>query len=320
MAAGAAVLMTAACGGGTGGGAAPSAGSCEAGADRLVIATGSAAGVYSQIGGELADQLTENTELKATTVATGSTLRNVQQLSSGEYDVAFTAADAAADAVRGQGAFAEPQKIQALARIHSDYVHVIVRKDAAITKMADFRGKRISTGSPKSGTDLIGQRLLTAAGLDPDRDVSRESMDLAEAATALREGKIDGLVWSGGLPTPGIFTLFATDGANLQFVDTSDLVIRMRDVNDVYVADKIPAAAYGLPADVSTMSLPNMLVVREDFSDNDACAITKLLFDKRAELVRASPAAEGIDPKLAGDTGPVELNPGAQAALTQIAG
>jgi TRAP-type uncharacterized transport system substrate-binding protein len=56
-----------------------------------VIATGNATGVYAALGSGLADQIAATTPMKATAVQTGSTLRNVQQLSSGEYDVELNA-------------------------------------------------------------------------------------------------------------------------------------------------------------------------------------------------------------------------------------
>ena len=295
------------------------AGACQADNRPLVIATGNATGVYAALGDGLAAQLTATTPLKATAVQTGSTLRNVQQLSSGEYDVAFAQSDSAADAVRGQGVFAEPRKLRALARIYSDYVQVVVTKASGVRSVADLRGKRISTGSPSSGTELIAGRLLTAAGLDPKRDVTAQSLDLAASVAAIRAGSIDGFVWSGGLPTSGVADLFASSGGQLDLVDTSTLLPALRRVNTVYTAGTIPAATYGTAADIPAIGIPNLLVVRDDFPDNDACAITKVLFEKKDDLVKAVPAASGLDPERASDTTPLELNAGSRAALGQLA-
>lgn len=314
----AACLATAACAGTPDPAADPS--SCRGDAGPLTIATGSATGVYAALGGKLARAVSAGSPMKATAVETGSTLRNVQQLSTGEYDIAFAQADSAADAVRGQGVFAEPQKIQALARIYSDYTQVVVSAASGITTMADFRGKRISTGSPTSGTELIADRLLTAAGLDPAKDVQAQSLNLAASTAAIKAGTIDGFVWSGGLPTGGISDLFASDGSKLTFVDVSGLLPAMQKSDDVYAAGSIPAAVYRTPGDVPTIALPNLLVVRDDFSPADACAVTRILFQQKAALAAVVPAASGLDPRTATDTGPVQLNAGSRAALTQLTG
>jgi hypothetical protein len=184
--------------------------------------------------------------------------------------------------------------------------------------MADFRGKRISTGSPVSGTELIANRLLTAAGLDPKRDVTAQSLALAATTAAIKAGSIDGFVWSGGLPTGGVADLFASTGPQLNLVDTSGLLPALQKINTVYAVGAIPAGVYGTPADVPAIEMPNLLVVRDDFPANDACAITKILFEKKADLAKAAPAASGPDPKTATDTTPLELNDGSRTALAQL--
>jgi TRAP transporter TAXI family solute receptor len=121
------------------------------------------------------------------------------------YIVLFTSKGAvlnASGAVNGQGFFdGKPQKVQALARIDPNSTQVLVRTGASINRIADMRGKRISTGSPKSGTEVIAKRLLQEAGLNPDTDVQAQRLDLAKTSDGMKSGTIDGLVWSGGLPT-----------------------------------------------------------------------------------------------------------------------
>lgn len=317
----AAVLALASCGGRQQPAAAPDAAggtSCDATAGQITIATGNSTGVYYVLGGGLASLLSANTPLKATAAETGASVQNIQQLVAGEYDVAFSLADTAADAARGQGAFKQPQEIAALARIYANYTHVVVQKASGIKTMADFRGKRISTGSPKSGTEVIANRLLTAAGLDPEKDVQPQRLELGKTIDAMKDGSIDGFVWSGGLPTGGVTDLFTSARDRVEFVDVSGLLPKLKEVNPVYAEGTVPAAAYGTPGDVKTVVVPNLLLVRKDFPANNACAVTKLLFDKKADLEKVHPAAKELDPKLAVDTAPVELAPGAQAALKQL--
>ena len=228
----AAVLVLAACGGRQQPAAAPGtadASSCQAGTGQLTIATGNATGVYYALGGGLASLISANTTLKATAAETGASVQNIQQLVAGEYDIAFSLADTAADAVRGQGAFTAPQQVQALARIYSNYTHVVVQRSSGITTMADFRGKRISTGSPKSGTEVIANRLLQAAGLNPETDVLPQRLELGKTVDAMKDGSIDGFVWSGGLPTGGVTDLFTSAGDRVEFLDISDLLPKMEE-------------------------------------------------------------------------------------------
>jgi TRAP transporter TAXI family solute receptor len=317
----AAALVLAACGGRQAPAAAPGApdaSSCEPSTGQITIATGNSTGVYYALGGGLASLISSGTTLKATAAETGASVQNIQQLVAGEYNIAFSLADTAADAVRGQGGFTAPQEIQALARIYSNYTHVVVSKASGISSMADFRGKRISTGSPKSGTEVIANRLLQAAGLNPESDVAPQRLELGKTIDAMKDGSIDGFVWSGGLPTGGVTDLFTSIGDQVEFVDITGLLPKLKEINPVYAEGTIPATAYGTAADTKTIVVPNVLLVRKDFPANDACAITKLMFDKKAELEKVHPAAKELDPKLAVDTAPVELAPGAKAALDKI--
>jgi TRAP transporter TAXI family solute receptor len=321
LAAVAVALVACACGGRQQPAATPQtagATSCQAGSGQITIATGNATGVYYVLGGGLASLISANTPLKATAAETGASVQNIQQLVAGEYDVAFSLADTAADAARGQGAFTSPQDIQALARIYSNYTHVVVQRSSGIRTMADFRGKRISTGSPKSGTEVIANRLLQSAGLDPEKDVQPQRLELGKTVDAMKDGSIDGFVWSGGLPTGGVTDLFTSARDRVEFIDISDLLPKMQQINPVYAEGTVPASAYGTPTDVKTIVVPNLLLVRKDFPAENACAITRLMFDKKADLEKVHPAAKELDPKVAVNTAPVELAPGAMTALQQL--
>ncbi|WP_439378031.1 TAXI family TRAP transporter solute-binding subunit [Amycolatopsis lexingtonensis] len=290
--------------------------SCEAGEGRITIATGNSGGVYYVLGGGLAQLISNNTKVRATAAETGASVQNIQQLVAGNYDVAFSLADTAADAVNGKGSFdGKPQKVQALARIYPNSTQVLVRADSGINSVADMKGKRISTGSPKSGTEVIANRLLQAAGLKPDTDVQAQRLDLAKTADGMKAGTLDGLVWSGGLPTAQITDITTALKDKVKFLDITPLLPKLKEVNPVYDQAVIPKATYAQPSDVPTVVVPNLLLVREDFPAGNACAITKLIFDKQAELAKVHPAAKEITKQLATQTDPVPLHPGAKQAL-----
>ncbi|MGK8558516.1 TAXI family TRAP transporter solute-binding subunit [Nocardia gipuzkoensis] len=285
---------------------------------RVGIATGNATGVYFALGNAYADQVAQATggKVKATAAETGASVQNIQQVVAGSYQVAFSLADSAADAVLGTGSFdGRKQPVQALARLYPNYTQVVVRRDAGINSVADLRGKRVSTGSPKSGTEVIAQRILQAAGLDPDRDISAQRLDLTKTVDGMKDGSIDAMFFSGGLPTPGITDLFTVAGDRVRFLDVTDQLSSLHKINPVYEEGTIPAAAYGLPAEVKTIVVPNVLLVRDDLDADLACVLTKTLFDRKTQLEQANSAAKGISRETAGDTAPVPMHRGAAHAL-----
>ncbi|HEU5144058.1 MAG TPA: TAXI family TRAP transporter solute-binding subunit [Dermatophilaceae bacterium] len=298
--------------GGTGAGG---AGSCEIASGQVTIATGNSTGVYFVLGGGIASMLSSKTPLKATAAETGASVQNIQQLVGGQYDIAFSLADTAADAVAGKGAFKEPQKVQALGRIHANYTQVVVRKAAGIKTVEDMRGKRISTGSPKSGTEVIATRLLKSAGLDINKDVQAQRLELGKTVDGMKDGSIDGFVWSGGLPTPALTDLFTSQKDAVDFVDVTPLLPKMKEINAVYAEGSIPAATYGLPSDVKTIVVPNVLLVGEDFPASNACGITKLLWENSAELAKVHPSGKEFTKENGPQTDPVPLHPGSKTAF-----
>ncbi|MGE3286776.1 MAG: TAXI family TRAP transporter solute-binding subunit [Pseudonocardia sp.] len=284
---------------------------------RLSIATGNTTGVYYQLGGGYADLISHNIPgYTATAEATGASVENLQRVASGSSDIAFTLADSAADAVAGTGSFTEPQPIRALSRIYTNYTQVIARSDAGIATVADMAGKRVSTGSPNSGTEVIALRLLRAANLDPDTGVARQALSLPETVQGMKDGTIDAMFWSGGLPTGGVTDLTTSLGTGVTFVPLDGLLPAMQAQHGpVYQAASIPAATYGQPGEVATIGVPNLLVVNADMPDDLAASLTNLLFDKQADLEKVHPEAANMSRDTAPDTAPVPLHPGAQRAL-----
>lgn len=292
-----------------------SSAACETSSGRITIATGNTGGVYYTLGGGLAQLISNNTSLKASAAETGASVQNIQQLVAGNYDIAFALADTAADAVNGKASFeGKPQDIAALARIYPNYTQVVVRADSGINSVADMKGKSISTGSPKSGTEVIANRLLDAAGL-ASSDISAQRLALRPTVDQMKSGQIDGLFWSGGLPTPELTDLTTSLDDDIKFIDVTDLIDELKKINPVYEEGSLPADTYSLPADIPTIVVPNLLLVRNDFPNGNACAITNLIFDKKADLAKVHKAANALDRKLAVETGPVKLHPGAAQAL-----
>lgn len=292
----------------------------EDGSRRLTIATGNTTGVYYALGGGLARLIDRHVEgVTATATETGASVQNIEGVVNGRYDIGFSLMDSASDAVRGGGAFDEPQDVEALLRLYPNYTQVLARADSGITSVADMKGKRVSTGSPNSGTEVIALRLLEAAGLDPDKDVHAQRLGLPETVDGMKDGKIDAMFWSGGLPTGGVTDLTTVMGEDVRFLDLSELLPPLREeYGPIYSVGTIPAKTYAQPEDVPTIVVPNVLVVRKGFDRDLAGRLVELIFDRKNDLVSVNPAAEGILLETALQTDPIPVNPGAEQALRRL--
>jgi hypothetical protein len=281
----------------------------------LSIATGGTGGVYYPYGGGLAKVLNENLPgVRATAEVTAASVDNLKLIRDGRADLAFVLADTLADAVAGRGAFdGRPVPAASLAVLYSNYTHVVTTTASGIASIADLRGKTVSTGSPGSGTEVIALRVLRAAGLDPDRDLTRQGLGASESAGALKDGKVAAFFFSGGLPTAAVQDLAHTQGLTIRLLPTdAGLPALQRDYGDLYFRLEIPAGTYrGVDEVVPTVGVANVLVVNRSMPDDLAYAITRVLFEKKAELAAIHPEAGQLSIERASAGSPAPYHPGA---------
>ncbi len=152
---------------------------------------------------------------------------NMKLVGSGRADIAFTLGDTAADAVNGTGKFKEKIPVRSVAVIYANKSQWVTVEGTGIKKMQDLKGRRIATGAPGSGTETIALRILEAYGLNPDKDVTREKLSVAESVNALKDRKIDAFFWSGGVPTAAVTDLAATPGMKIKLLDHADVIPKL---------------------------------------------------------------------------------------------
>lgn len=281
---------------------------------RLSIVTGGTSGVYYIYGGALAKVLTQHLKgVEATAEVTAASVENMQLIATRRAEMAYTLGDTLSDAVKGQGKFKEPLPIQSLAVLYGNMTHVVVKADSGMKSIKDLKGKRVSTGAPNSGTEVIADRVLKANGLDWLKDISRERLGVGESADALKDGKIDAFFWSGGLPTAGVLELAATPGQKIALLPTDDVVPALvQQYGPLYVVGAIPAGTYpGVEKDVKVATVPNVLVAHKDMPADLAFNILKTMFDHKADLVAVHPAAKELDLKVASHGAPADYHAGA---------
>jgi TRAP transporter TAXI family solute receptor len=269
-------------------------------AQNISIATGGTGGVYYPMGGGLAALLSKKVPgMQATAEVTGGSVANMQLIGTGKPYIAFTQADAAIDALKGQDKFAgKPIPVRTLAVLYPNRMHVVTVDGTGITKIADMKGKRVSTGSGGSATEVFAFRVIEAAGLDKDKDMTRERLGVAESVNALKDRKIDAFFWVGGLPTAAVTDLANSPGVKIKMIDIAQLVPAMtKKYGNIYIKDVIPQRMYkGMDADNQAATVTNLLAAHRDMDDKTAYAITKALFENVVDLVRVH--AEAVNIKL----------------------
>jgi TRAP transporter TAXI family solute receptor len=289
---------------------------------ELSIATGGTGGVYYPMGGGLANILSRTVPgMAATAEVTGGSVDNLKLIGTGKPYIAFSMTDAALDAYRGEDKFkASKVDVRTLLILYPNRMHVVTVQGTGVNTMADLKGKRVSTGSPGSATEVMAFRVIEAAGLDKDKDMKRERLGVAESVNAIKDKKIDAFFWVGGLPTAAVTDLAATPGVKIKLVDHANLVAAMnKKYGNLYVQDAIPKETYsGMTADNKQATVMNILVANANLSDQAAYNIVKTIFDKRAAMIAVHREAENIkleNQKAAAS--PIPWHPGAIKYLAE---
>jgi uncharacterized protein len=272
--------------------------------------------VYYPLGGGMAAVLSKYVEgMQATAEVTGGSVANLQLIGTGKPYLGMTMADAGLDALKGEDKFkGKPVPIRTLMIMYPNRMHVVSIEGSGIKTMKDLKGKRVSTGSGGSATEVMAFRVIEAAGLDKDRDMKRERLGVAESVNAIKDRKIDAFFWVGGLPTAAVTDLANTPGVKIKLIDHADLVSAMNKKHgNLYVQDVIPKDTYrGMDADNKQATVQNLLVAHQNMDDKTAYNIVKAVFDHRDEIIRVHKEAENFKlENQKASASPIPFHPGA---------
>ena len=283
---------------------------------RLSIATGNTGGVYYPYGGGLARVISQSIpRVDATAEVTAASVDNLKLIQLGKADIAFVLTDTLDDAIHGRGPFSKmPVKARTLAVLYPNYTQVATIEGKGINRLADLRGRVVSTGSPGSGTEVIAFRVLRAAGLDPDKDIRRQGLTVNASVDALKDGKIDAFFWSGGLPTASLLDLSSTIGITAKLLSNDEVLPKLQEqfTPGLYFRLVIPKGTYpGVNYDSGSVGVANALVVKETMTDELAYELTKVLFDRQPDLAAIHPEAKKLNLDTAVHGSPAPFHPGA---------
>ena len=289
---------------------------------RLSIATGGTGGVFYPYGGGIAKVISESIpNVEATAEVTAASVDNLKFLRDHKVDLAFTTGDALADAVNGTDAFENTKvPLRALAVLYVNYTHVVTLASNGIAKLADLKGKVVSTGSPGSGGELTAFRILQAVGIDPATVIRKQSLGVAQAVDALKDGKVDAFFWSGGLPTAAILDLAHTPGMSMRLLPNDDILPALQRTygESLYFIRNVPRTMYpGLEGDVPVVSVTIVLAVHESMPPQLAYDITKALFEHQPELAAIHPEAKNLSLATAVEGSPAPFHEGAIRYYTE---
>lgn len=285
----------------------------EPGGEPVTILTGSTSGVYYPLGTALSAIYRKVLpDARISVQETQGSVQNLNLLQVGRGEVAFALADSVSFAWKGDpemGFPAKLDKLRAIASIYPNYIQIVAAKDAGIETLADLKGKRVSVGAPRSGTEINARRVLQAAGLSYDM-MSVEYLPFGDSVALMKERQLDATVQSAGLGVASIRDL--ANAVPITIVPIPPNIVARID-DPAILARPIPAGVYkGQDQEVATAIVNNLLMTRDAVPAEAVYTMTRGMFDNLSELAAAHPAAKAISLDSAPLGSPVPLHPGAQ--------
>ncbi len=284
------------------------------------VLTGGTSGIYYPIGVALSNLYAKAIpDAKTSVQATKASVENLNLLQNGRGETALTLGDSLSQAWAGveDAGFKQPLKrLRGIAAMYSNYIQIVARADSGIKTLADLKGKRISVGAPKSGTELNARAVLAAAGIRYSDFAKVEYLPYAESVELLKNRQIDVTLQSAGLGNPALRDLATS--MDVVFVPVPPEVIA-RIGDKAYQPSRIPGQTYkGQAAEVATAAIQNFLVTHEGVSAGHAYAMTKVMFENLDALAAAHAAAKTIKLENAIASMPIPLHPGAEKYYREV--
>ncbi|MET4161120.1 TRAP transporter TAXI family solute receptor [Marinobacterium sp. MBR-111] len=288
--------------------------------DYINVLTGGTSGVYYPMGVALSKIYNDEIEgAKASVQSTKASVENLNLIQIGRGELGFALGDSVNSAWNGDKEAGFPNKLdklRGLAAIYPNYIQIVASKASGIKSLADLKGKRVSVGAPRSGTELNARRVFGAAGLSYD-DFSRvEYLPFGQSVELIKNRQIDATLQSAGLGVASIRDL--STALDITIVPVGADVAKALN-NPAYISTTIPAGTYdGQDADVSTVAVVNFLVTSTNVADDTAYKMTRELFDNRDRLEAAHAAGRQIKLENALNGMPIPLHPGAERYYREV--
>ncbi|CAM5784874.1 TAXI family TRAP transporter solute-binding subunit [Castellaniella caeni] len=300
--------------------AAIAAGSAHAETKFINILTGGQSGVYYPMGVALSQIYNKNIpDAKSTAQVTKASAENMNLLQAGRGELAFALADTVSDAYTGnaEAGFKAPlTKLRGMTATYNNYIQIVANADSGIKTLADLKGKRISVGAARSGTELNARAVLKAAGLTYADFKKVEYLPFGESVELMKNRQLDVTLQSAGLGVSSIRDL-ATSVKIVVVPIPEDVIAKIN--NPAYQASFIPANTYeGVTEDTPTVAVPNFLITAESVPDDLVYQMTKTFYEQLDTLKSAHNAAKTIELANAIKGMPVPVHPGAERYYKEV--
>ncbi|HMM92853.1 MAG TPA: TAXI family TRAP transporter solute-binding subunit [Bradyrhizobium sp.] len=176
---------------------------CAEAQSFINILTGGTSGVYYPLGVAIGKIYSDRiANVKTQVQATKASVENLTLLQQGRSERAFALGDslkAAWDGEEEAGFRSKLDKLRTIGAIYPNYIQIVATADSGIRTLADLKGKTLSVGAPRSGTELNSRAILAAAGMTYKNIGKVEYLPFAESVELMKNRQLNATLQSAGL-------------------------------------------------------------------------------------------------------------------------
>lgn len=258
--------------------------------EPIVVAFGSGGtgGTYYVMGAALTEIMTKDVAAikTATSQVTAASYENVRLIQKNYVQFALNNAASAYDGWNGKKPFKQKMdKLRTIAWGHGSDYHLVTFKDSPINSFEDAKGKRISVGAPGSGMEMQTRRLLEVMGLSY-KDFKAEFLSISEAIGGMKDGRIDMVAMTSGMPAAALIDL--ANVRQMRLIPLKkNLIDDMLEAHPYYEPMVIPAGTYkGVDYDTQTLTSPAIFSCSADLSEDVVYEVIKAVHKKLPWLAK----------------------------------
>lgn len=286
----------------------------------MTFGTGDTGGSLYPAGAALSQVWTNKVEgVKCNTQTSTGSFQNVQDVASGEVDVAVATADVVLNGFSGQGKFTEAlPNLRVIGAVYTSVSSPVALKSSGMEFVHDLKGKRVAVGPAASATENSTLDAFNVMGIDA-KNTSLENLGLGDGADAVGDGILDAAFGFAGLPIGGQLNLAATkDIVVLDY--TQEEIDAILAGNAAYIQAKIPAGTYtGQDKETKTFGVKCLIIVSEDMDEDLVYDLCKAMNENTADMAAGNALLNQMtDPAFLCTDMPIPLHDGAARYFSEL--
>jgi TRAP transporter TAXI family solute receptor len=283
----------------------------------LKMMTGPQGGSWIPLGGQLKDLWEKAVPGMKVQVMPGAGIANVRGIQEAKADIGLANSISTADAMTGRPPFNKPHTdVCNIASLYPQYFQFVVLANAGVSKVADLKGKSLTTQQRGNTGEVITRHFLEAHGLSFN-DLKVSFVGYSDSVNQMKDGHAVAFGLNTQAPAGAVMDIAAA--RDIVFFEQTDVYDKMLKLNPSYKMITLPKGTYPKQdKDLKVIGFFTHVVASCKLPENDVYAMTKTIATNTKTLGTVAKDILALKPQgMAADIG-VKFHPGAAKYYKEV--